>query len=563
METLSTPLTTQTTAAQSGWAELYDIYLKSAITTPWGTLSILRLTNLPGGANFFTPKLSPESAGTQGNAQSYSFWPIQRATVRGDAKSANDKIQITASNVTTEWAAMIAAIDWYDTPIVIRKISTTITTPTADDCAIIWSGQVDSAKLTETQILFECSSDLAALQVIAPRENMHTNCRFQWGDDLCTAWRYRSDNYKSKTVGAGSSDTVVKSADLTEDTSSAASYGTDLVNALADTAITASSQGSVGGTFAVACQSSPFSWAPGLVFTSAAVLSFGTLVVFSGTALPGGIVAGVWYPVTHYTWAGWSGYLVWDPTGSTQMPWVSAGTNVSITSEGGACAEVKSSKSTYWSAIDPATWGTASNGFYTIPDAQAGLKNMGLKPWITFDFGSAKTPRVWRIASAPLPQLERLARLLYLGYSTDGIYFTFHRYFEIPPIGGILYDCLTPSAPSARYWSISVRTQWGAGFKKELLAKVLAYEDSRHWWAWGRITFASNTATVALRNISRRVRESYAGEVHVPKLPAIPAAGDTFIIERGCPRTFNACAERLNTDNFGGFTDLPFQSIIR
>jgi hypothetical protein len=28
-------------------------------------------------------------------------------------------------------------------------------------------------------------------------------------------------------------------------------------------------------------------------------------------------------------------------------------------------------------------------------------------------------------------------------------------------------------------------------------------------------------------------------------------------------RTFNACAERQNTENFGGFLDLPRQTIIR
>jgi len=37
-------------------------------------------------------------------------------------------------------------------------------------------------------------------------------------------------------------------------------------------------------------------------------------------------------------------------------------------------------------------------------------------------------------------------------------------------------------------------------------------------------------------------------------LPVAPASATTFVIEKGCARTFNACAARRNVENFGGFT---------
>ena len=93
--------------------------------------------------------------------------------------------------------------------------------------------------------------------------------------------------------------------------------------------------------------------------------------------------------------------------------------------------------------------------------------------------------------------------------------------------------------------------------------KVRAYELSRNWWKDGRITFDAATTTVALRNITRKVLASYDGQVAVQELPVSPANGDTFVIERGCDRTFNACCARGNTENYGGFNDLPTQTVIR
>src|SRR4051812_22706251 len=107
MRDLSAPVQAEITARQSGWCEVYDIYLKSAIVTPWGTVSVLRLTDLPAGLTFFTPQISPEPTGTQGNAAAYNYWPVKRQTVKSDSNFPSDKLQITASNVTTEWAAMI------------------------------------------------------------------------------------------------------------------------------------------------------------------------------------------------------------------------------------------------------------------------------------------------------------------------------------------------------------------------------------------------------------------------------------------------------------------------
>ena len=74
---------------------------------------------------------------------------------------------------------------------------------------------------------------------------------------------------------------------------------------------------------------------------------------------------------------------------------------------------------------------------------------------------------------------------------------------------------------------------------------------------------SSSPITVALRGLSRRVLASYDGEAQTMGFPVAPANGDTFTIERGCRRTWNACCARRNWENFGGFLDLPYQAVVR
>ncbi len=584
MKDLSTPLETQIAARQSGFCEVYDIYLKSAISTPWGTISTLRLTDLPGGVSFFTPQLSPEPSGTQGDAQTYNYYPIKRDTVKSDAKFPTDKLQITASNVTTEFAAMVAAIDWYDTPIVIRKISTVIVTPTADDCAVIFSGEVDTISITEKTIVLECSNDLTTLQAYAPRENMHTGCRHQYGDDFCTAVKLRSTNTKAKTCGSSSTRTLVKSAGLTEDSGSNGSYGSELVNALSDGAITASSEGGALVTKSCTVGPEPVAGQTIYIFTTFTPAD-GTPVAFSASVLPTGLEAGKWYIAknvttgvgfspfdpddteNHYTITDYGSYLQYGGYGAGYIGYTDAGTSVvftTIVASGSKASGVKTSKGVaYWGVGNFSDWGTESNGFLLIPGSQAGLGNMALKPWITFDFGTAKQIGLWRLQSVANSPLESLVRLVQLGYSSDNTNWVFHQYLELGPQGGQYYDFNIPTAPSKRYWRLCVRTRWGTSYATPLLSKVQAYIGSRNYWQSGRVIFDSGTATVALRGVAARVLQSYSGEVVVPLLPTAPANGDTFVIERGCPRNFNACSERGLEVNYGGFLELPYEAIVR
>lgn len=473
MKTLTTPVTNESQASQSAWCELYDLYLKAPIATPWGTVDTLRLTDLPGGIAFFTPKLDPEPAGTRGNAQVYNFWPLKRDKLKTQTQSANDRITIVASNVTTEFVAMVDLIDWQDTPIVIRKIPISAVGLTADDCGILLIGLLDAPEdITNEKLQFPCSNDLVTFATELPRELMHQNCRARWGDDLCTSIKYHADHYKTKTVKVGSTASVILSDDFTEDTGSDSTYGTDMVNALADGAITASSHSTGLDPFKVK---------------------------------------------TSYNATG------------------------------------------YWGVSDQTQWGDLTQGYWTIKSGQEGLANPALTPYIQFDFGSAKTPRIWQFVGVLDVGKEHLVRLIVIFSSTNGTDWKHESYFEGPPRGGIFYDVLIPKASTARYWRICVRTRWGEKMFEEQFYSMLAFEGSRNWWADGMITFSPATTTVALRNVTRLVRESYAGKAMVVKLPAAPVAGDTFIVSRGCGRTFNACCERRNWENFAGFDTMNYQ----
>lgn len=546
MKTLSTPITNEIAAAQSGWCECYKIELKSAITTPAGSTSTLWVTTNPAGQTF--------------DLATCIFWPVKRGIIKSDGKTTNDKLSIAFSNVTAEWAVMLDTIDWSDVPITIYKVPLSIAAPTASDYVILFSGLVDSATITLEQVQFTVSSGLGSLSSIAPRENMHQNCRFKWADDMCTQMPYHADFYKAKTLDAACTTTRLKDSALTEDTGTAASYGTDLVDALADGSITASDE--VAGYSSEPVVADPVNnW----ITLASHGFNSNDIVTFGGTAVPTGLTAGTPYYVHLING---NIFRVSATAGGATIDLTSAGTSVTVsTPESYSGYEVKSSNGGFWKLTDNTDWGTLSHGYWQIPDAQAGLANVALKPYLQIDFGSAKTPRLWRLMSVDgVSRLEDLVRLVVFfsadnsGMSTN---LRHEGYFELPPVGGTLYEFLMPLAATRRYWRICIRSKWATTFSPKMLAEVRAYEESRHWWRGGQVTFGAATSTVALRGVVRPVLESYSGEVVVPALPVAPAAGDTITIQRGCLRTFNDCCTRRNWENFGGFTDLPNQTIIR
>ncbi len=557
MKTVSTPIANEAAATQNAWVEIYDIYLKAAITTPWGTTNILRLCTLGVDFAFFTPTSAPEATGTQGTAATYSQWPIKRQVVKSSADFTDQKMQITASNVTSQWAQMLADVDWYDVAVMIRQTSPNLVGATNTDCVTLFSGVVDSIKIDNQTITLSCSNSLAQLTRVLPSENMHASCRFRWADDLCTQIRFKAANYKAKTVGSSSTKILVKSAGLTEDLGNSASYGTDLVDALADAAITTSSERPFLDVTVKSANG--FLW----IVSGNYVLQIDQKVKFVGSA-PTNFVVGTWYYVLDMLAGGWHVFvLATTPGGPTVVAPGSAGYFNLVGEVGYEGFQVKTSKTNHWEFSTDADWGTVDNAYYVIPDAQAGLKNAALTPYIQFDFGSAKTPRLWRLSSVPGLQSDQRVRVIQFFSSSDAATWAFEGYFQMPNAGGTLFDCFLPAASTKRYWRICVRSRWSESLYKVMFYKVQAYENGRHWWRDGRVTFDAATATVALRNFSAKVLGSYAGEVAVEELPATPASGDTLVIERGCARNFNACCERGNIENYGGFDDLPTQTVIR
>ena len=651
MKTLTSPVSTQAAASQSGWVELYDFYLSASIATPWGTTNIIRLCTLPNGFTFFAPNALPEPAGTQGSAQTYQYWPLKRDVVKGDTKTQDDKLKISASNVTSQFTALLALVNWYDTPVVIRKAPLFQTGLTTNDCAVLFTGLVDAMDMTATTLQFTCSSSLGALSLSLPSENMHAACRFRFGDDQCTQIKYLPNNYMAGTCGAGSSATNIKSSDFTQDSGASSGYGTDLVDALGNSAITASSSPSApmigipmsssntnyGNWFFKTTQnsapatgkvifsgtslprlnlplgqmvqglpydaeispqsirilSSPGVYAvfdgpshssdclvtiyspAGNLYVNQAVtvntstdrigltahsLVAGAPVAFIGTTMPAPLVAGVVYYVVN---TGTNDFQVAATVGGSAINITTTGTavkmnNISII---GAYGVRVSYNKAGWAFSNSADWGNTVQGYWQIPDAQAGLKNAALKPYIQFDFGSAVAPCTWQLSSFNAVQPEQRVRLIAFFSSSDASTWNFESYFEMPNGGGQLFDVLIPTASSKRYWRICVRSRWAETLYYLMFSQVSAYTGSRNWWMNGQITFDGNV-TAALKGKTVAVRSSFTGEIFTASLPVAPAAGDTFVIKRGCGRTFNACCARLNTENYGGFNDLELQNII-
>lgn len=814
MRTLSTAIQTMAEAGQQAWAEVYDLYLKAAIVTPFGTTDTLRLCTLAGakvdpvnypdliGVAFFTPSSEPEPVATQGDAANYTYWPLKRKMVKSSSKFANDKLAFGASNVTGEWAQMLADVDWEGVPVVIRKIAQ-LDAPTADDAVILFSGLIDSARVDLSRIQFTCSSDFATLQHQLPVENMHANCRARFGDDLCTAIALSPANSQPKTLASGNTTTrlLATYAGYTAQTvtpdSGTSKFGLTahtlsngqrvrfsstafvpdgitagrwyyVVNAGTDDFQVSLTYGGAvvtlidGGSGTVSVTSEKgftedTGQAPWLnepvtaddttdkITLNAHGLANGDRIKFGGTTMPGGLTAGVWY---HVVSSATNDFQVASSRGGSAIDLTSAGTSVTLTSTApygtdevdalsdGAITtsseqsgyegyQVKRSKAAanHWrfsdnpsnptpsvdlygpyvdidfgsaqnvfqwrlfpptdqtasqlrnyrifSSSDATTWSlwaqyteqinlrngntgivsgnprsarywrivvarndtgpllhavmgkayayavgasttdlvnplssgafTASNeltgyeahqirsgqagqwqldapdedefgqydwgnnyyGYWQIRDAQAGLKNAALKPYIQFDFGSAKALKLWRFKALDDVERQDIPKVILIFSSPDASSWTFESYFQMPPQAGATFDCLIPNATSARYWRVCVRSTWADLLNYKMFNKIEAYTLSRNYWASGRVTFADDTTTAALRGITRPVLRSFNGVLEVVELPVAPASGDRLLLQRGCNRSFNGCAIHQNTEHFAGFDTLPAETVVR
>jgi len=815
MRTLSTALQTMCDSSQQAWIELYDFYLKAPITTPFGVIDTIRICTLAGetfdaldnpilGANFFTPSTEPEPEATRDDAAVYIFWVVKRKVVKASSKYANDKLSIAVSNVTGEWAEMLAAIDWEGVPLVIRKTAQ-LEAPTVDDAVVLFSGLIDSARVTLQQVQFTCSSDMATLQFQLPVENMHAACRARFGDDLCTANLLSPVNSRPKTITTGSTATRLKASyagysaqAVTVDLGGAlftlaahtlldghrvrfsstiavpagltAGRWYYVVNTTTDDFQVALTYGGAGivfsdagsGVISIDTETGFFEDTGAAPYLAQAVtadagtdkitlaahgLANGDRVKFSGTAVPGGLTAGVWYHVvntatndfkvaltrgaaaidltsngtavtltssapygtdevsalldaaitTSSEQTGYEGYQVkqsaaaanhwrfsntpnnpnpsidiygpyldidfgsakslrrwqfaattdasanavrsvtvqyssdtttWFTFGQLLFPnqgsfymgsyrlngaatsaryWritvrrvdqgaflnavlgkvyayttaAGAGTDeVNALADGAFTASdevagfegyrVKASETGQWQLDAPAAdefgrydWGNNYEGYWQIRDSQAGLKNAALEPYIEFDFGSAKALKLWRFKALDDVERQDIPKVVLIFSSADAATWTFESYFQLPPQAGGTFDCLIPNANSRRYWRVCVRSTWADLLNFKMFNKVEAYTLSRNYWADGRVTFADDTTTAALRGLTRAVQRSFSGLVEVTELPVAPAVGDRFTIQRGCNRSFNGCAIHQNTENFAGFDTLPAETVVR
>ncbi|MCK5161640.1 MAG: phage BR0599 family protein [Candidatus Aureabacteria bacterium] len=88
-----------------------------------------------------------------------------------------------------------------------------------------------------------------------------------------------------------------------------------------------------------------------------------------------------------------------------------------------------------------------------------------------------------------------------------------------------------------------------------------ARTEADDYWNYGYITFNDDTTTTALQGISRMIKDFVAADdkiYPVFSFPAIPVAGDTYKIERGCDLTLDSCQNKFsNQANYGGIHTLP------
>jgi len=87
--------------------------------------------------------------------------------------------------------------------------------------------------------------------------------------------------------------------------------------------------------------------------------------------------------------------------------------------------------------------------------------------------------------------------------------------------------------------------------------------EAASYWKIGIVTFTGGTA--ANIGVKRRVIASQTGQFTVDvALPAVPAPGDVYELERDCDLSFEDCQSRFaNTANFGGFPSIPMELVYK
>lgn len=79
------------------------------------------------------------------------------------------------------------------------------------------------------------------------------------------------------------------------------------------------------------------------------------------------------------------------------------------------------------------------------------------------------------------------------------------------------------------------------------------------WASFGRLWFegAHPGNNVAVQPRTVKLYETTGHVILANELPSVPEIGDTIVIEEGCDRSWNACQDKNNTNNFQGFPFVP------
>jgi hypothetical protein len=187
-------------------------------------------------------------------------------------------------------------------------------------------------------------------------------------------------------------------------------------------------------------------------------LSTGRRVQFGGS-VPTGITAGVDYYVRAISLTVFYVYTTYEGAVSTGVGFVglsTSGTCTITTPEDYRPRGVRLQADGQWRLDADTEWGTATQGYWQIPDAQAGLKNAALKPYIDFDLGSAKTLKTFLIRNTEGVSLNNMTRLVQVFSDSASDFSTakFEGYAEVSQRGGEWTEIRLHGAASRRYWRI-------------------------------------------------------------------------------------------------------------
>lgn len=185
-------------AQQNRPIELYDIYLEA---------ETLHLTTYHDTISFFDPDGTPAD---------YTPIAVERGPIEQDVLAKAIKVTCRIDNINQAMASYAATSKIKGRKVTIRQVFLDAMASADDAIVILKNALIDAYTITESWLEATLTSSLGSLNIEAPRWHYQLQCNRKFASADCGVDINAAANKKDKTLDAGSTQTVLLDAGITE-----------------------------------------------------------------------------------------------------------------------------------------------------------------------------------------------------------------------------------------------------------------------------------------------------------------------------------------------------------